>query len=251
MKFLFSLLLAAIPFFVFAQSESQSIPLDGVQAVHIYAAFSSVSVTTGGTDAVQVDHTFTVDGTDRPDLRQLTVERIDGVLHLREVKPTAEMLNAEFPDRKGGMISGGREGGKGVFNNVVVDAVLEVVVPANIPVTVETTYGGIEVVNVGHLLSAKARYGEVKAIFTTTKPQAELELYSNYGAVDVTIPEGWNTNLDLTTEYGELFTDMSINVDDAKSKEKEFYHRLIGSIGAGGKVIKCTAPYGDVYLRKG
>lgn len=251
MKLLLSLLLAASSFFAFAQSEPQSIALDGAKAVHIYAAFSSVSVTTGGTDAVKVDHTFRVDGTDRPDLRKMTAERIDGVLHLREVKPNAEMLKAEFPDRKGGMISGGREGGKGVFNNVVVDAVLKVIVPAGIPVTVETKYGGIEAINVGNLLSAWAQYGEVKAIFTSVKPQVELELYSNYGAVDVTIPTGWGINLDLTTEYGELFTDMSIEVNDYKSKEKEFYHRLIGSVGGGGKVIKCTAPYGDVYLREG
>lgn len=251
MKSLFSLLLAASPFFVFAQNESRSIALDGIEAVHIYAAFSSVFVTTGGTDAVQVDHTFTVDGTDRPDLRKLSVERIDGVLYLREVKPNVEMLKAEFPDRNGAMISGGREGGKGVFNNVVVDAVLKVIVPAGIPVTVETRYGGIEAVNVGGLLSAKARYGEVKAIFTSVKPQAELELYSNYGTVDVTIPVGWGSNLDLTTEYGELFTNVKIDADSGRSKEKEFYQRLIGTTGGGGKTIKCTAPYGDVYLREG
>lgn len=251
MKFLFSLLLAASPFLVFAQEQTESIPLEGITAVHIYAAFSSVSVTSGGTDAVRVDHIFTVDGTDRPDLRQLTVERKDGILHLREVKPNVELLKKEFPDRRKGTISGGREGGKGIFNNVMVDAVLKVVVPAGIPVTVETKYGGIEAVNVGNLISARARYGEVKAIFTTAKPQAELELYSNYGEVDVTIPTGWGTNLDLTTEYGELFTNMPIDIDDAQSKEKEFYHRLIGSIGGGGKVIKCTAPYGDVYLREG
>lgn len=219
--------------------------------MHIYAAFSSVSVTTGGTDAVKVDHTFTVDGTDRPDLRHLSVERIDGVLHLREVKPTAELLQSEFSQRNGGMNTGAREGGKGVFNNVMVDAVLKVVVPAGIPVTVETKYGGIEAVNVGNLLSARARYGEVKAIFTSVKPQTELELYSNYGAVDVTIPVGWGTNLDLTTEYGELFTNMTIKVNGEQSKEKDFYHRLIGTIGGGGKTIKCTAPYGDVYLREG
>ncbi len=251
MKFLFSLLMAASPFIAFTQSETQSISLEGIKAIHIYAAFSSVSVTTGGTDAVEVDHIFTVDGTDRPDLRKLSVERVDGVLHLREIKPNVKMLNKAFPDRKGGIISGGREGGKGIFNNVEVDAVLKVVVPVGMPVTVETKYGGIEAVNVGHLISARAKYGEVNAIFTSAKPQADLELYSNYGAVDVTVPSGWGTTLDLTTEYGELFTNMSIDVDDAKSKEKEFYHRLIGSVSGGGKLIKCTAPYGDVYLREG
>ena len=138
-----------------------------------------------------------------------------------------------------------------MFNNVLVDAVLKIVVPTGIPVTIETKYGGIEAVNVSNLLSAKAKYGQVKAIFTSVKPQAELELYSNYGAVDVTIPLGRGADLDLTTEYGELFTNISIAVDGELSREKDFYHRLIGTVGGGGSTIKCTAPYGDVYLREG
>jgi hypothetical protein len=251
MKFLFGLFLAVSPFFAFAQSDTQFISLEGATAVYIYAAFSSVTVTTGGTDAIKVDHTVTVDGADRPGLRRLAVERIDGVLHLREVKPTAELLQAEFSQPNGGMNTGGRNGGKGVFNNLTVDAVLKVVVPVGIPVTVETKYGGIEAVNVANLLSARARYGEVKVTFTRVKPQAELELYSDYGAVDVTIPVSWGTNLDLTTEYGELFTNMAIDIDGEQSEEKAFYHRVIGAVGGGGKMIKCTALYGDVYLREG
>jgi len=247
MKSLFGLFLAVSPFFAFAQSDTQFISLEGATAVYIYAAFSSVTVTTGGTDAIKVDHTVTVNGADRPDLRRLAVERIDGVLYLREVKPTAELLQAEFSQPNGGM----NTGGKGVFNNLTVDAVLKVVVPVGIPVTVETKYGGIEAVNVANLLSARAHYGEVKVTFTRVKPQAELELYSDYGAVDVTIPVGCGTNLDLTTEYGELFTNMAIDVDGEQSEEKAFYHRVIGAVGGGGKMIKCTAPYGDVYLREG
>ncbi|TXF90911.1 DUF4097 domain-containing protein [Neolewinella aurantiaca] len=249
MKLLFSLLLVASPFFVFSQNDTQrSIALDGAKAVHIYAAFSSVAITTGGTDEVKVDHTLTVNGSDRPDLRHLTVERVNDVLHLREVKPTAELLEKENPQQNGEPGFGGSKGG---VNTVTVDAVLKVVVPAGVPVTVETKYGGIEATNVGGLLSAKARYGEVKAVFTNVQPEEELELYSNYGAVDVTIPAGWGADLDFTTEYGELFTNVSINVDGEMSSEKDFYHRLIGTVGGGGSTIKCTAPYGDVYFREG
>lgn len=250
MKFLLSFLLVAGPCFAFAQTKNQSIPLDGISAVHIYAAFSSVHVSSGGTDALEVDHTFTVNGDDRPDLRRLTVERIDGVLHLREIKPTAKLLNREFPDKNGGMISGGREGGKGVFNGVTVDALLTVVVPRGIPVTVETKYGGIEVINVESLRSARAEYGPVKAVFTTVNPLAGIELYSNYGAVDITIPSGMGSDLELITKFGELLTNMDVRVDDRRSEEKDYFHRLVGSVGGGGKTIKCTAPYGDVLLRE-
>jgi hypothetical protein len=251
MKRFFLLLLVSLPLLVFGQGDQQEIALEGATAVHISAAFSSVSVTTGGNGVVAVNHSFTVDGADRPDLRHLAVERKGGVLHLREVKPTADLLNREFSGRNVNRITGGREGGKGVFNGVMVDATLAIVVPAGVKITVETTYGGIKAVNVAGLTKAHAKYGAVDVIFATVSPMPDLDLYSNYGAVDVTIPAGRGANLDLTTEYGELLTDMEIQVDAKASEEKEFFQRVIGTIAGGGNRIKCEAPYGDVYLREG
>ena len=251
MKSILTSVLLACSLLVFAQGDTRSIALDGAVAVHIYAAFSSVSVTTGGTDALTVDHTLTVEGADRPDLKKLTVERINGVIHLREIKPTAKLMNAQVPDPKGGMMTGAREGGKGIFNDVMVDATLQVVVPAGVKVTVETNFGGIEAVNVAGLVSARAKYGVVDAVFTSTSPRADLELYSNYGAVDLTVPVGFGLNFDLTTKYGELLTDVDINVDTKASTEKEFYQQVIGSINGGGGKVSCETPYGNVYLREG
>jgi hypothetical protein len=251
MKRFFQLLLVSLPILVFGQGGQQEIALDGATAVHVYAAFSSVSITTGGKGVVAVNHTLTVDGMDRPDLRHLEVERKDGVLHLREVKPTANLLQREFPARKGNQITGGREGGKGVFNGVMVDATLEIVVPAGIKIVVETNYGGIKAVNVAGLVSARAKYGAVDVIFATVSPLPDLELYSNYGAVDITIPAGRGANLDLTTKYGELLTDMDIQINTEASEEKEFFQRVIGTISGGGNRIKCETPYGDVFLREG
>lgn len=251
MKTIFTSLLLVCSLLIFAQGEVRQIDLDGAVAVHIYAAFSSVSVVTGGTNALAVDHTFTVDGTDRPDLRQLTVERKDGVIHLREVKPTARLLKAEFPSPKGGMMTGARESGKGIFNDVMIDATLKVVIPAGVKVTVETDYGSIETVNVGGLLSARARYGNVDAVFTDSSPQPGLDLFSNYGSVDLTVPAGFGFDLDLTTEYGDLLTNFNIDVDTSASKEKEFYQQVIGSVNGGGGNVTCKTPYGDVYLREG
>jgi hypothetical protein len=251
MKHLFQLLLVSLPILVFGQGGQQEIALEGATAVHIYAAFSSVSVTTGGNGVVAINHTLTVDGVDRPDLRHLSVERKDGVLHLREVKPTVKTLQREFPGRNSNQITSGREGGKGVVNGVMVDATLKIVVPAGVKIVIETNYGGIKAVNVAGLVSARAKYGAVDVTFATVSPLPDLDLYSNYGAVDITLPAGKGANLDMTTKYGELLTDVDIQIDTNASEEKEFFQRVIGTISGGGNRIKCEAPYGDVYLREG
>jgi hypothetical protein len=234
----------------YAQSDQQEIALEGALEVLIQASFSSVSVSTGPIDKVSLNHVLEVDNEGRADLRKLRLKRENGVLTIIEVLPTAEAMNKEFPDRKGGMLTGAREGGAGIFNDVMVNSLLEVVVPEGIKVRVETIYGGIVATNVAGLISARAKYGKVEIAYTDGNQVPDLDLYSNYGAVDVTLPATAGASLDLLTRYGELMTDLDISIDESLSEAKNFYERVIGSLGTGGSLLKCEAPYGDVYLRQ-
>lgn len=247
-RLLLGLLLATLPLIAFCQSTPQQIALDGATAIHIEASFSSVSVTSGGNGQVAVNHVLTVEDEDRPDLRKLEVVRENGVINIRELKPTVKSLRQAFPDRDN-VYSNGRKGGKGTFNGLVVDALIEVVVPSGVSVSVATQYGSITATNVPGLREAKAKYGSVDVIFTEGKQLPAMDLYSNYGAVDVTLPSGQAADLDLTTEYGDLLTDLDIDIDKAASQEKNFYQRVVGTIAGGGAQVRCRAPYGNVYLR--
>ncbi|MBC6996319.1 hypothetical protein QWY85_19890 [Neolewinella lacunae] len=249
MRFLFLLLAVAAPFFVQAQGDRQDIALQGARVVQIFAAFSSVSVTTGGTDAVSVHHVLTADGEDRPELRKLEIDRENGILRIREVLPTAELLEREFGG-KGVETYQSDEGGKNRYWGVKIDATLKIVVPAGILISVETVYGGIAVTNVGGLQQAKAKYGALDIVFGPGTRVGDLDLYSNYGAVDLTLPPGQAANLDITTEYGELLSDLDLKLDTAASEEKDYYQRVIARINGGGTRVQCRAPYGNVYLRK-
>lgn len=234
----------------FAQDGRQEIALEGALEVRIQASFSSVSVTTGNADLVSLNHVLTADGRERDDLRKLRFERENGVLTIREILPSIRAMKMKFPAPKGGALSGAREGGAGIFNDVMVNSLLEVVVPEGIKVTVETDYGNVTATNVAGLVSARATYGNVDVIFTKGTTVPDLELYSNYGKVDVTLPKASGANLDLQTRFGELMTSLDINVDKALSESKDFHERVIGKLGGGGALLKCEAPYGDVYLRE-
>lgn len=248
MKFLFSLLLVAGPFFAFSQSTQQSFDLQGAKSIHIKADYSSVRVITGGTSAISVTHVLMVDGEERPDLRKLEIERRNGTLYLQEVKPTADLLLKELSISGERDLHIGKENGVRVINGITTDATLEVIVPEGILVEVESLYGGIEIIGVQSLVSASATYGPVDIIYTDA-PSKNIEAYSNYGAVDITLPSGTGANLELTTQYGELFTNTDIAIDVSKSEQRDFYDRTVGTVSGGGPTISCEAPYGDVYFR--
>ncbi|MEL7163443.1 MAG: hypothetical protein AAFN92_21980 [Bacteroidota bacterium] len=246
------LLLVGLPLIAFAQaSDQQVIDLQGASVVNIETSYSSVSVTTGGNAAVTVNHVLTANGEDRPDLRKLEVVRENGAINIREVKPTVKLLRKEFPGDGRNIQSGKRYGGKGTFNGNLVDANLKVVVPPGVKVSVKTEYGSIIVTDVPGLVGARATYGSVDIIFTGNPKLADIDLYSNYGAVDVTLPANYSADLDLTTQYGDLLTDLDIAINEADSEEKNFYQRVVGTLGDGGSRLRCEAPYGNVYLRAG
>ncbi|MEM9525596.1 MAG: hypothetical protein AAGA31_03255 [Bacteroidota bacterium] len=248
-RLLLGLFWVSLPFIAFSQGKPQQINLEGAKAIHIEASFSSVAVTSGGNEQVSVNHILSVEEEDRPDLRQLEIVRENGVINIRELKPTAKSLRKALPDRVG-TYPNGRMDRKGTFNGVVVDALIEVVVPLGIAVSVATEFGSITVTNVPGLRKAKAKYGSVDVIFTKGKLLPEMDLYSNYGAVDVTLPSGQAANLDLITEYGDLMTNLDIAIDRSASEEGNFYQRVVGTIAGGGAQVRCKAPYGNVYLRE-
>ena len=99
MNYFLSLLLVASPLFALCQGEWQAIDLGAATSIHIEAALSAVSVTTGSGDRVRVLHELTIEGEDRADLRKLSVEVRDGVLHIKELSPTVEVIQEALPDR--------------------------------------------------------------------------------------------------------------------------------------------------------
>lgn len=253
MRFLLTCLFAAACCsFSFAQEAVREIDLNGATAVHIYAAFSSVKVVTGSNNSLRVQHELSLDGEQPTDLQNIEVTRNGPVLTIRELKPTAELLRrqaAPLPGQQNYLNPAA--GTNSMINGVKTDALLKVTVPPGITVSVETEYGAIRAVNCSGLVAARAKYGAVDVVFTEGIPVPALELYSNYGAVDVTIPAGRDLSLELTTRYGELLTEPDIATDAAASEERDYYQHLVGKLGRGGKTLSCEAPYGNVYLREG
>jgi hypothetical protein len=255
-RLIFSGLLMLAASYCFAQSD-QTIPLRGATKVHIFAAFSGVEVTTGPVSDVSLTHILSVDGDDRPDLRELSINRQGKTLTIREVKPTAKLINREA--RWGNVtISYGDEDNKNSHRSgqdmAIVEAILKVQVPANVAVTVETVYGGIKATDVRGLAEASAKYGAIDVVFTEKIRFGQLSLNSEYGAVDLTVPPGFSADGDLMTKYGDLLTDLDRNGDTERSKEKAFYQHVIGTVGGPGDnrgQVQCKTPYGNVYLREG
>ncbi|CAH0998747.1 hypothetical protein LEM8419_00095 [Neolewinella maritima] len=233
------LLLLASPL-LYAQSDMTGIELEGATALHLSALFSNVEIREATGDAVTVEHAVTIEGEPRPELAKLDIDRRDGTIYVDEEGPTMRDLSKV-----------NKQYGRDSCCNSQVRMIVRV--PAGITVTVETVYGSVDITDLTGLREVKSTYGGVTVAYADTGFPAELDLYSNYGAVDLTIPPGQALRVDLTTQYGELLTDVDLTIDPAASERRDFYEHVVGTVEGAARpgVVRCEAPYGKVYLREG
>lgn len=248
MRFLFLILASCSLSTLAAQSSAvRNAPLDGASVLRVYAPLSRVFVTSGGTDAVRIEHQILVDGKERPELGKLNVKRLDNMLHVEELKPTIRSLRKDIGDSYGRMeIVDGKQ-----KKQPEVKSELRLEVPTGVEVVVDTEYGSIQVEGVPRLKKVTSTYGTIDVVIQKFSSKRGLELYSNYGTVDLTLPAATAADVKLSTDYGELLTDFDLAVDTDRSRERQFHETVVGTIGGGGASIDLRTPYGAVYLRKG
>ena len=229
------LLLAASPLC------AQTLASGGADKLLIVGNYATVEITTSPDGTIRYEHSVTVNGQPVPDIGEITSERSGGTLTLRESQPTSETIGELCRDARN----------KRYRENCNSRIRLRVAVPAGLRVEVETVYGAVEATDQAGLARVHSTYGALEVVYDDVAPPAELDLYSNYGEVDLSLPADVAAEVELVTQYGSLLTDFDIAIDAAASEQRAFYERVVGTLGAGGGTrVTCRSPYDTVYLRR-
>lgn len=109
---------------------------------------------------------------------------------------------------------------------VDMDILLEVKVPKNIEVKLESVYGMVEVKNYTGPLTVEA----------------------TYGGVDVTVQEKTTGELIAETNYGQIYSNLDLKFSGAEFKD---FHTYVSAKPGSGPRYSFESKYGNVYLRKG
>jgi hypothetical protein len=109
---------------------------------------------------------------------------------------------------------------------VDMDILLEIKVPKNIEVNLESIYGVVEVKNYNGPLSVEA----------------------TYGGVDVTVQEKTTGELIAETNYGQIYSNLDLKFSGS---EFEDFHTYVSAKPGSGPKYTFESKYGNVYLRKG
>ena len=121
----------------------------------------------------------------------------------------------------------GKSGYDMTNHGVEIDITLEIKVPARIATSVVSVYGMVEV----------------------KQFNGPLRVEATYGGVDVSITESATGELVAETNYGHIYSDLSLQLDRNNIREEDF-HTVISAKPGKGHAYRFVSQYGNVYLRK-
>ena len=267
MKWIFSLIwIGLLASNIFSQA-LKTIPLENVQNIEVDLAWANVTIENGTQNEIQIEGTINVNEGENNDAHKISVEKNGDHIKIYSFIEDLDKL----PDwvkvhSNGKEYSFKQEGDQRLdradimkklgLNEIdwinfgpIIEIQLVVKVPVGKQISIKSKYGNVFLNRINNGISVENTYGHVLAEFDQPLKK-DCSIASTYSYVDVSIRE--NTRLDLTlhTQFGEIFTDLDVNIDQESSLDKQFNSLIVGSLNEGGKDLHLKATYNNVYLRK-
>jgi len=121
-------------------------------------------------------------------------------------------------------------------------------------ININTKHNGMLLANVTGPLTISTVHGDVDVIFGGLNQQAPVSIIATHGHIDVSMPSAAKANLQLTTQHGDVYSDMPIDIAPQASTEelsRRTPNDIIGKLNGGGVAVNLDARYGNIYLRNG
>ncbi len=132
-----------------------------------------------------------------------------------------------------------------------IDVSLKIMIPKGVKVLSNSTYGNQKLFQISQLEMAHASYGSIEAHLPSKGISNDVDLVANYAFVDVSIPNDVPLKFSVTSNYGEIFSDLDLQTSNGLNKSKQCHTNstLNADLRNGKYTVNITANYDNVYLR--
>lgn len=136
-------------------------------------------------------------------------------------------------------------------NGHMIKSELTITIPKSITLDIAATYGSVKVEDLSQNTSIENTYGSIDAIVENMENIENLMLHSVYSTVDLTISPRIKADMELITDFGQIYTDIEMDIKTNKSMKRNFMgDKIKSSLNGGGNKIKLESNYSNVYVRQ-
>jgi hypothetical protein len=116
-------------------------------------------------------------------------------------------------------------------------------------IEVSTLHNSIKMNNVTGPMTLNSVHGKIEVVFSSLNQSNPTSILSVHGLVDVSLPADAKANLKMDSNWGELYTDMKIEFDQAKDGMTVHSSNVKGKLNGGGIELHLSSTHNNVYLR--
>ena len=113
-------------------------------------------------------------------------------------------------------------------HGVIKEITLQIDLPADLPFTIESKFGMLEISGVNT---------PIKAI-------------SKFGGIDMSLPPDSKRNLEVNTRFGAVYTDLDLVIEKTNPPPPHQWSTIHGKLNGGGQKCHLESKFGNIYLRK-
>ncbi|HEX9650508.1 MAG TPA: DUF4097 family beta strand repeat-containing protein [Cyclobacteriaceae bacterium] len=115
---------------------------------------------------------------------------------------------------------------------------------------VSSLHNDVLLLNVTGPMTINTVHGDIDADFTTLNQASPTSIASVHGHVDVSVPASSKAELTIKTTWGEIFTDMDIQMDTSADMKRISSQTVRGKLNGGGVALMLSSTHDNIYLRK-
>lgn len=116
---------------------------------------------------------------------------------------------------------------------------------------ISTNHSSVNMENVTGPLTVNTVHGKIEAVFESLNQNAPTSIVSVHGLIDLTLPESTKADISIKTGWGEIFTDMDIDIEKTNSDLKSYSSQVVrGKLNGGGVQLNIKTSHSNIYIRK-
>ena len=260
----------------FAQIKiNETIATKANQVVHFELDHPDVVFKTWNKNEIQIKGTASINNGKNDDAFNLTVDREGRGIYIEtDIENECKLPKMISAEKDGKTIYLGstkaynldwealNEEHNGELDNinigVLVEVKLEVMIPQNISLSVESRFGDIVINDFSNRLNVKTTHGGIDVVFSQM-PKRSVSIASTHGHVDVSVPKSAKLDMELKTSHGEILTDLNLDIrkNDGRGGSNKHSNScssnkntIAATFNGGGTEMALKSTHDNVYLRE-
>jgi hypothetical protein len=117
-------------------------------------------------------------------------------------------------------------------------------------IEVSARFNSVKFENISGPVAINTVHGEITGMFNALDQTHSISLTSVHGHVDVTVPASAKADFHLSSDWGEMYTDLDLAFDQPEGMKTLSKKKVDAKFNGGGVDFSIKSNHSDIYLRK-